>query len=116
MSLEKSRLFTLPTENYHTHDAAAQAMGLRVAVPAAMMSFGYLSRHCGDFFGPAWVKSGELDVVFTRMLARDDILTVHGSVRGAKATAAGVRTEIDAGIHNARGEAVAVASASALTG
>lgn len=115
MSLEKSRLFTLPTENYHTHDAAAQAMGLRVAVPAAMMSFGYLSKHCRDFFGPAWTGSGDLDVVFTRMLARDDVLTVHGSVRGTRSTAQGVRTEIDVGIRNARGEAVAVAVASALT-
>lgn len=114
MSLEKSRLFTLPVENYHTHDAAAQAMGLRVAVPAAMMSFGYLSRHCDEFFGPAWVSSGELNVVFTRMLARDDVLTVHGTAR-TEPSGSG-RSTIDVGIRNARGEAVAVASASALTG
>ncbi len=115
MSLEKSRLFTLPTENYHTHDSAAQAMGLRVAVPAAMMSFGYLSKQCGDFFGPAWPGSGEIDVVFTRMLSRDDVLTVCGVVRGTRATPQGIRTDLDLSIHNARNETVAIASASALT-
>ena len=37
MSLEKSRLFTLPAENFHTHDEIAQKMGLRCAVPAALL-------------------------------------------------------------------------------
>ena len=51
MSLEKSRLFSLPAENYHTHDHLAQAIGARVAIPAAMMSFAYLSRFAQDILG-----------------------------------------------------------------
>lgn len=51
LSLEKSRLFSLPAENYHTHDRLAQALGARVAIPAAMMSFAYLSHFAQGIFG-----------------------------------------------------------------
>lgn len=106
MSLEKSRLFSLPAENYHTHDHLAQAMGARVAIPAAMMSFAYLSRFAEDVFGPAWISRGSLDAVFTRMLQRDDVLSVEGHrVEGGA---------LALGIYNARREAVAVATASLL--
>lgn len=104
MSLEKSRLFSLPAENYHTHDHLAQAIGARVAIPAAMMSFAYLSRFAQDVFGDeAWISRGKLDATFTRMLQRDDVLSVEG------------RREADSlqlAIHNARREPVAVAKAS----
>jgi acyl dehydratase len=112
LSLEKSRLFTLPAENYHTHDKHAQAMGLRVAVPAAMMSFAYLSRFAQDHLGDDWMARGELDVVFTRMIQRDDLLTVHGTVDAEEAGKAG--PSLTLGIDNGRGEAVAVAKASVL--
>jgi acyl dehydratase len=112
LSLEKSRLFSLPAENYHTHDKHAQAMGLRVAVPAAMMSFAYLSRFAQDHFGDAWISCGKLDVVFTRMMQRDDILTVLGSIDrergGDTGTVLGLR------IDNAQRELVAVATATML--
>jgi hypothetical protein len=112
LSLEKSRLFSLPAENYHTHDKHAQAMGLRVAVPAAMMSFAYLSRFAQEHFGDAWISRGKLDVVFTRMMQRDDILTVLGSIdreRGGD-TGAVLNLRID----NAQREPVAVATATML--
>ena len=104
MSLEKSRLFSLPAENYHTHDHLAQALGARVAIPAAMMSFAYLSRYAQDIFGDeAWISRGKLDATFTRMLQRDDVLSVEG------------RREADSlqlAIYNARREPVAAATAS----
>jgi len=104
LSLEKSRLFSLPAENYHTHDHLAQAIGARVAIPAAMMSFAYLSRYAQDFFGDdAWISRGKLDTTFTRMLQRDDVLSVEG------------RQDADSlqlTIHNTRREPVAVATAS----
>ncbi|WP_422016496.1 hypothetical protein [Reyranella sp.] len=106
MSLEKSRLFSLPAENYHTHDRLAQAMGVRVAIPAATMSFAYLSRFAEDIFGAAWISRGSLDATFTRMLQRDDVLSVEGH-RKAGATLA-------LSIHNARREPVAVATARLL--
>lgn len=104
MSLEKSRLFTLPAENYHTHDHLAQALGARVAIPAAMMSFAYLSRYAQDIFGDeAWISRGKLDATFTRMLQRDDVLSVEGR-RDADI--------LDLAIYNTRREPVAVATAS----
>jgi acyl dehydratase len=105
MSLEKSRLFSLPAENYHTHDRLAQVIGARVAIPAAMMSFAYLSRFAEDVFGSDWISRGRLDAVFPRMLQRDDVLSVEGHRRedGANALALG--------IYNARREPVAVAVA-----
>ena len=106
MSLEKSRLFSLPAENYHTHDRLAQAMGARVAIPAAMMSFAYLSRFAEDVFGAAWISRGRLDAVFTRMLQRDDVLSVEGHRKDGAALALS--------IFNARREAVAVATACLL--
>ncbi len=112
LSLEKSRLFSLPAENYHTHDKHAQAMGLRVAVPAAMMSFAYLSRFAQDHFGDAWISQGELDVVFTRMMARDDVLTVQGSAHAAPASE--TKSVLDLRIDNAQREPVAVATATML--
>lgn len=104
MSLEKSRLFSLPAENYHTHDHLAQALGARVAIPAAMMSFAYLSRYAQDIFGDeAWISRGKLAATFTRMLQRDDVLSVEGR-READI--------LDLAIYNARREPVAVATAS----
>ncbi len=104
MSLEKSRLFSLPAENYHTHDHLAQALGARVAIPAAMMSFAYLSRFAQNIFGDeAWISRGKLDATFTRMLQRDDVLSVEGHRRG---------DALDLAIYNARREPVAVAKAS----
>jgi hypothetical protein len=102
MSLEKSRLFSLPAENYHTHDHLAQAIGARVAIPAAMMSFAYLSRFAQDLFGDeAWISRGKLDATFTRMLQRDDMLSVEGYRRA---------DSLDLAIYNARREPVAVAT------
>ena len=107
MSLEKSRLFSLPAENYHTHDRLGQAMGARVAIPAAMMSFAYLSRFAQDTFGDdAWISRGSLDATFTRMLQRDDVLSVEGHrVQGGA---------LALSIYNARREPVAVATARLL--
>ncbi len=106
MSLEKSRLFSLPAENYHTHDRLAQALGARVAIPAAMMSFAYLSRFAEDVFGAAWISRARLDATFTRMLQRDDVLSVEGHRKDGAALALS--------IYNARREPVAVATARLL--
>jgi acyl dehydratase len=107
MSLEKSRLFSLPAENYHTHDHLAQAMGVRVAIPAAMMSFAYLSRFAQDIFGDdAWISRGGLDATFTRMLQRDDVLSVEGRRKDGASLALS--------IYNSRREPVAVATACLL--
>ena len=107
MSLEKSRLFSLPAENYHTHDRLAQAMGVRVAIPAAMMSFAYLSRFAQDIFGDdAWISRGSLDATFTRMLQRDDVLNIEGHRKDGAALALS--------IYNARRDPVAVATACLL--
>ncbi len=107
MSLEKSRLFSLPAENYHTHDHLAQAMGVRVAIPAAMMSFAYLSRFAQDNFGDhAWISRGSLDATFTRMLQRDDVLSVEGHRKDGATLALS--------IYNTRREPVAVATARLL--
>lgn len=106
MSLEKSRLFSLPAENYHTHDHLAQAIGARVAIPAAMMSFAYLSRFAQDILGADWISRGKLDATFTRMLQRDDVLSVEGHRRD---------DALDLAIYNTRREPVAVAMASLAT-
>ena len=107
LSLEKSRLFSLPAENYHTHDHLAQALGARVAIPAAMMSFAYLSRFAQDIFGnDAWISRGRLDAVFTRMLQRDDVLSIEGHRKDG--------AELSLSIYNARRDPVAVARARLL--
>ncbi|MDP3239866.1 MAG: hypothetical protein Q8M69_05515, partial [Reyranella sp.] len=107
LSLEKSRLFSLPAENYHTHDHLAQALGARVAIPAAMMSFAYLSRFAQDIFGnDAWISRGQLDAVFTRMLQRDDVLSIEGHRKDG--------AELSLSIYNARRDPVAVARARLL--
>jgi acyl dehydratase len=109
MSLEKSRLFSLPAENYHTHDHLAQVIGARVAIPAAMMSFAYLSRFAQDVFGDeAWISRGKLDATFTRMLQRDDVLSVEGRRQD------GADDALDLTIYNARRTPVAVATARLL--
>lgn len=103
MTLEKSRLFSLPGENHHTDDRRAQALGARVAIPAATMSFAYLSRFAQDQFGEeAWMARGRLDATFTRMLQRDDVLEVGGHRRA---------DVLDLAIRNGRRETVAVAMA-----
>lgn len=115
MSLEKSRMFTLPTENYHTHDEAAQARGFRVAMPAAMMCFGYFSKHAESYFGRTWFSTGEVSATFVRMFPRDAILTVSGRVTGRAETASGTRVELTLQVRDAEGQTIAAGKASALT-
>jgi acyl dehydratase len=104
MTLDKSRRFSLPGENHHTDDRRAQALGARVAIPAATMSFAYLSRLAQDQFGEeAWISRGRLDATFTRMVQRDDVLEVGGHRRG---------NVLDLRIINGHDETVAVAAAS----
>ncbi|WP_037144123.1 MaoC family dehydratase [Rhodococcoides fascians] len=79
LTLAHARLFSLPTESFHTHDSIAQEYGFPKAVPQGLMSFAYLSRLCTEYFGSDWANSGEIDVKFIGMLYRDDTLTVSGT-------------------------------------
>jgi hypothetical protein len=116
MSNVKARLFSLPKESFHTHDAMARALGLKVSVPQGLMCFGYLSQLCTEFFGPGWVRGGTFNIVFARMLQRDDLLTVGGAVAAIESEAgkAGAKVTLDIWVDNDRGERVTLGTATGM--
>lgn len=111
MSITKARLFSLPNESFHTHDQLAQRIGLKVAAPQGLMAYGYLSQMATEFFGPRWVEGGELNVSFTNLLSRDDLLTVNGVVISVETEGRRKRITLDIWVENERGDKVAVGQA-----
>lgn len=116
MSITKARLFSLPNESFHTHDHLAQKIGLKVAAPQGLMAYGYLSQIATEFFGPDWVQGGELNVSFTNLLSRDDVLSVSGIVARIAPENGRQRVELDIWVENERGDKVAVGQAIGFIG
>lgn len=114
MSNVKARLFSLPKESFHTHDTLAQALGMKVSVPQGLMCFGYLSQLCTEFFGPSWARGGTFNVVFARMLQRDDLLTVGGVVTEISADGESSEVTLDVWVDNERGERVTLGTAKGI--
>ncbi len=114
MSNVKARLFSLPKESFHTHDTLARELGMKVSVPQGLMCFGYMSQLCTEFFGPSWVRGGTFNVVFARMLQRDDLLTVAGVVTAKDTVGTGAKVTLDIWVDNERGERVTLGTATGL--
>ena len=111
MSLAKARLFSLPNESFHTHDEKAVQIGLKMAAPQGLMSYGYLSQAATDYFGPSWVCDGELNISFVNLLTREDLLTIGGEVADVRREGDRLRIVLALWIDNDRGEKVAVGQA-----
>ncbi len=111
MTLAKARLFSLPRESFHTHDDMAVAIGLQRAAPQGLMSYGYLSKLATDYFGPAWVSGGELNINFINLLDRDDLLTVAGRVTGVEDDDGRTRVTVEVWVDSHRGTRVAAGNA-----
>ena len=114
MHIVKARLYTLPFENFHTHDEIAKEDGLGEAVPQGLMSYGYLSEMCTLFFGNSWANGGTFNVNFVGMLRKNDLLTVRGKVKEKVEEDSTVRLVLEVSVENDRGELVAVGTASGL--
>jgi acyl dehydratase len=115
LTLANARLFSLPLESFHTHDSLAKDAGFPKAVPQGLMSFGYLSRLCTDYFGEQWCVSGTLEVKFINMLYRDDRLTIGGRVADVDPLSdATARVHLDLFVDDDTGRRVAAGTATGL--
>ncbi|MBR0898901.1 hypothetical protein JQ616_28410 [Bradyrhizobium tropiciagri] len=116
VTLANARLYSLPHESFHTHDSLAEKVGFPRAVPQGLMSFGYLIKLCTQYFGPEWANtSGGIDVAFTNMLFRDDLLTVGGEVIAAESLSdSTVKVTLAIHVDNQNGRRVAAGEASGV--
>ena len=112
MTLAKSRLYSLPVESIHTHEALAKELGLDGIMAEGLMSYGYLSEMCTSFFGNGWVNGGTLAVKFTGLLRLGDLLTSRGVIKEIIGEGPGQKLVLDIWVENQRGEKVAIGTAS----
>lgn len=111
MSLAKARLFSLPNESFHTHDKLAQKIGLSVAAPQGLMAYGYLSQMATEFFGEEWANGGELNISFTNLINRNDLLSVNGNIAKIDSENGRRRITLDLWVENERGVKIAAGQA-----
>lgn len=114
LDLVKSRLYSLPTESFHTHHELAQLIGFGSAVPQGIMSYGYMSELCTRFFGESWVYGGTLNVSFVGILRTDHLLTIRGTVKEKVNEGSKTKLVLDLSVENQHGEKVALGTASGL--
>jgi len=64
----------------HYDDAVAQAAGFPRAIAHGAMTAAVISEACREFFGPAWIDGGRLNVKFIGPLLVGDTVSAHGEV------------------------------------
>lgn len=99
----------------HTDPDFAQSLGFPTAIAQALMSTGYISQMCTEFFGASWFSSGKASLAFLRPVCMDDELTVEGRVTGYEAEDGfAQRLLLDVWCANQHGELTAAGTASAV--
>ncbi|RWI88913.1 MaoC/PaaZ C-terminal domain-containing protein [Mesorhizobium sp.] len=99
----------------HTDPNFARSLGFPTAIAQALMSTGYISQLCTEFFGASWFTSGKASLAFLRPVCMGDELTVEGRVTGYEADkGSSERLLLDVWCVNQHGELTAAGTASAL--
>ncbi|BDG58989.1 hypothetical protein caldi_00790 [Caldinitratiruptor microaerophilus] len=93
----------------HTDDETARRVGLDGVIAHGMLSMGFLGQLLTTWAGPESVR--RLKVRFREMVRPGDVLTLHGTVTGARPDGAGGLVTVEVWAENQRGERVTVGEA-----
>jgi acyl dehydratase len=98
----------------HTDPDYARSLGFPDAIAQALMSTGYVSQLCTEFFQESWFRTGFTSLTFVRPVCVDDVLHIEGCVTNyTREPNAKTRLELEVWCKNQRGEPTTVGRASA---
>lgn len=102
--------------NIHTDIEVALAAGFRDTLAQGMMETCWMSEMLAAFFGPGWLTSGHIRMVYLRPVYRGDTITCRAVVRGGAPDAGGMRLHLSVWAENQDGVMTAAGWAGALVG
>jgi len=112
ITLDKMRKYTGGGPGIHTDDEFARTKGLPGAVVQGGQIVGYLNEMMLRALGPGYIEGGEISVVFVKSAMSGDSLVTRSTVTERKSVDGRTRVTCEVWVENARGEKLAVGTAS----
>jgi acyl dehydratase len=94
----------------------ARSKGYKNALLSGYVTCGYINQFMVDFFGPQWLKGGEISLSFVRAVYQGEQITISGTVVGKTTGKDGTRVLIDFHVDKADGTTVITGNASGVMG
>ena len=82
ITLDMSRAFSGPSENYHTDEAMAKQLGFPKVIVQGMLSTCLVSDLMTRNFGEGWYRGGRMAVNLTGIVWADDTVVTRGTITG----------------------------------
>ena len=114
ITLEMSRAFSGPAENYHTNEELAQQLGFPKVLVQGMLTTCLVSDLMTRNFGLGWYMGGRMSVNLTGIVWADDTLITHGTITGETSEGPNRRVHLAVWGEKSDGTLALVGSASAL--
>ena len=80
ITLEMSRAFSGPSENYHTNEELARQLGFPKVIVQGMLSTCLVSELMSRSFGLGWYYGGTMSVNLTGIVWADDTVSTRGAI------------------------------------
>ena len=116
ITLEMSRAFSGPAENYHTNEELAQQLGFPKVLVQGMLSTCLVSELMTRVFGLGWYHGGRMSVNLTGIVWADDTVITRGTITGETPEGPNRRVHLTVWGEKSDGALTLVGSASALRG
>ncbi|MDP3936937.1 MAG: MaoC family dehydratase [Deltaproteobacteria bacterium] len=116
VTLEMSRAFSGPSENYHTNEELAQQLGFPKVLVQGMLSTCLVGELMTRRFGLGWYLGGRMSVNLTGIVRADDTVTTRATITGETPEGLGRRVHLAVWSEKSDGTLTLVGSASALAG
>ncbi len=115
ITLDMSRAFSGPSENYHTDEAMAKQLGFPKVIVQGMLSTCLVSDLMTRNFGEGWYLGGRMAVNLTGIVWADDAVITRGTITGLSPEGPHRRVTLTVWGEKADGTLTLVGEASALT-
>ena len=115
ITLDMSRAFSGPSENYHTDEAMAKQLGFPKVIVQGMLSTCLVSDLMTRDFGEGWYRGGRMAVNLTGIVWADDRVITRGTITGISPEGPHRRVHVTVWGEKADGTLTLVGEASALT-
>jgi acyl dehydratase len=115
ITLEMSRAFSGPSENYHTNEEMAKQLGFPKVIVQGMLSTCLVSELMTRVFGAGWMMGGRMSVNLTGIVWVDDAVTTRGTITGVEPEGAHRRVSVAVWAEKPDGTLTVAGTASALS-
>lgn len=116
VTLEMSRAFSGPSENYHTNEDLARQLGFPKVLVQGMLSTCLVSELMTRAFGLGWYHGGRMSVNLTGIVWAGDTVITRGTITGETPEGPNQRVHLAVWGEKSDGALTLVGSASALRG